>query len=251
MTSRQWSILLALLAANVLLVCCVAPSAFLLLTQPDQYSLQAALNNLQAALPAPAQPTAAPTPTLAAGWKLYTVASDHFALALPPSWKQVPLSQVDAAAQADVFGKKNPELAGAPNASIASLLKFVGVDTAPAGTVDVFSTNINVFHRTEPIAAPLDVYVPISLKALQDLPYVSKPVLHRRVETLAGAAEEFRYSNNLKLPDNQTITTANREYVLVRGKEFFVITGAAPIDQENQYAPIFGQIAASFRWTGN
>ena len=46
MTSRQWSILLVLLAANVLLICCVAPSAFLLLTQPDQYSLQAALNNL-------------------------------------------------------------------------------------------------------------------------------------------------------------------------------------------------------------
>lgn len=254
MTSRQRSLLFVLAIANAILLCCLAPAVFILATQPpDQNPLQPALDALQIALPSPSPP-AALQPTLEAGWKLYTVSTDNFAIALPSTWKQVPLSQADIAAEIDALGKKNPEFGNAPGAqssSVALLVRFVGIDTAPEGTVGAFSTNIDVFHRTQLIDAPLDVYIPISLKALQDLPYASKPIFHRRVQTLAGDAEEFRYHNTLKLPNDQEVTTANREYILVHDKEFFVITCTAPLKQEDRYAPIFERIAASFRWMGN
>ncbi len=252
MTSRQKSILLALIAANGLLLCGIV--AFLALTSADQNPLQSAQDALQRARSSPAAlsaDAALPTPTLEPGWKIYRVPSDGFALALPASWRQLALNQNDLAAVANALGDKNPEFGTAPGSSVAPAVKFVAVDSAPEGTLGSFSTNVNIFHHTQLIEAPLEVYVPIGLKALQDLPNGSKPVLHRRVQTLAGAAEEFQYHNTLTLPNDQNVTTANREYLIVRGKEFFVITCTAPLNQEDRYAPIFEKIAAGFRWTGN
>jgi len=253
-TSRQRSLLVVLALANVLL-CCVAPAAYLLLTQPpDQDPLQPGLDLLQSALaPPPATVgTSQPFPTLEAGWKLYTVPSDSFAIALPPGWKEFAPNPADVVAGMDAFKKKNPEFADVletENSSVAPYIRFIGVDSAPEGMVGNFSTNVNVLHRTQPFDAPLDVYVPISLKALQDLPYVGRPIVQRRVQTLAGQAEEFRYHNTLKLLNDMNVTTANWQYVLVRGREFYVISGSTPLKQEDHYAPIFSKIAASFRWT--
>ena len=258
MTSQQRSLLVVLGLANALLLCCVAPAAHLLLTQtPDQDPLQSTLDVLQSAFLSP--PTSAdigapnPIPTLEAGWKLYTVPSDSFAIALPPGWKQFAPNPADVIAGMDAFKKKNPEFADAldtQDSSVAPYIRFIGVDSAPEGMVGNFSTNVNVLHRTQPIGAPLDVYVPITLKALQDLPYVGRPILQRRFQTLAGQAEEFRYHNTLKLLNDANVTTANWQYVLVRGREFYVISGSTPLKQEDHYAPIFEKIAASFRWTG-
>jgi hypothetical protein len=255
-TSQQRSLLVVLGLANVLLLCCLAPAAFILLSSsPDQNPLQPALDALQAALPAPnPAPPPAQMPTLEAGWKLYSMPSDGFALALPSSWKQLPLDQATVSADLDAIGKKNPEFGnalGGQTSSAASLVKFIGVETALDGMAGSFSTNVNVLHRTQPVQAPLEVYIPITLKALQDLPFAGRPILHERVQTLAGEAEEFHYTNALKTVNGETITTSNRQYVLVRGKEFYVLSGSAPLNQEIKYAPIFEKIAASFRATGN
>lgn len=256
MTSQQKLLLLLLALANVLFLCCLAPAVFILVSSsPDQDPLQPALDALQVALPAPG-PVAAPTPTptLEAGWKLYAVPDDNFAIALPSSWKQLPLDQATVSADLDAVGKKNPEFAnglGGQTSSAAPLLKFIGVETAPDGIAGSFSTNVNVLHRTQPVQAPLEVYIPITLKALQDLPYAGRPILHERVQTLAGEAEEFRYTNTLTTVNDENITTANRQYLLVHGRDFYVISCSAPLNQESKYAPIFEKIAASFRWTGN
>jgi hypothetical protein len=256
MSPRQKSTLLLLALANIVLLCCGTEIALLLLTTPpDQNPWQPVLDAYRSAPPSSA-PTAAlaVTPTLEAGWKLYTVPTDTFALALPPAWKSLPLDPATVAAALGAIGEKNPEFSdalGASNTSAASLVKFIAVDTAPDGSVGTFSTNINVFHRTQPIAAPLQVYIPISLKALQDLPYAGRPILHRRVQTLAGEAEEFRYTNTLKLINDANVTTANRQYLLVRGKELYILSCSAPLKAESRYVPLFEKIAASFRWIGN
>jgi hypothetical protein len=255
MSSRQRWILLLLALANILFLCCVIEAALVLLTTPPhQDPLQPALDAFQFAPPSSA-PMAArqPTPTLEPGWKLYAVPTDSFALALPPSWKQISLDQTSVAAALDAVGQKNPEFAnalGAPDSSAAPLVKFMAVDTALDGMVGTFSTNINVFHRTQPIQAPLEVYIPITLKALQDLPYIGRPILHTRMQTLAGEAEEFRYTNTLKLLTDEDVTTANRQYLIVHGRQLYIISCSAPLSRESKYAPVFAKIAASFRWTG-
>jgi hypothetical protein len=254
MSSRQRWILLLLALANILFLCCVIEAALILVTTPpNQDPLQSALDTFS--LPPPSSTSNegfAPTPTLEAGWKLYAASTDTFAISLPASWKQIPLNETTVAAALNAVGQKNPEFAnalGAQNSSAAPLVKFMAVDTSLDGMVGTFSTNLNVLHRTQPIDAPLEVYIPITLKALQDLPYVGRPILHARIQTLAGEAEEFRYANTLKLLTNENVRTANRQYLIVHGRELYIISCSAPLGQESKYAPIFAKIAASFRWT--
>ncbi len=256
MTSQQKSILIVLGLANLSFLCCLVSAAIILLSAfPNQDPLETARNILPTGLStSDSTPSHSPTPPPQPGWNLFTVPSDSFAIPLPTSWKQLPLDQLTLRVDLDAVGKQNPEFAnptGLQAGSVASLVKFIGVETALEGSVGNFSTNVNVLHRTQLFEAPLEVYVPISLKALQDLPYAGRPILHRRVQTLAGAAEEFSYSNALRLINGQTVNTANRQYLLLHGKEFFVISCSTPVDQESKYAPICEKIAAGFRWTGN
>ncbi len=254
MSSRQRWVLLLLALANILFLCCVIEAALVLVTTPPtQDPLQSALGSLALAPSSTPITALASTPTLEPGWKLYAASTDPFAIALPPSWKQIPLNETTVAAALDAVGQKNPEFAnalGAQNSSAAPFVKFMAVDPSLDGMVGTFSTNINVLHRTQPIDAPLEVYIPITLKALQDLPYVGRPILHTRMQTLAGEAEEFRYTNTIKLLTDENVRTANRQYLIVRGRELYIISCSAPINQENTYAPIFAKIAASFRWVG-
>ena len=208
MTTRSKSILIVLGLANFLLLCCLIPGAIILLSTPNEDILLPIRGILTIGLP-PSEFAASitPTPPPENGWKLYAVPADSFAIALPSSWKQLPLDQLTVSVDLDAVRRQNPEFAnplGDQNSS-AALVKFIGVETALEGGVGNFSTNINVLHRTQAIEMPLDIYIPISLKALQDLPYAGQPILHRRVQTLAGAAEEFRYFNTLRLINGQTI----------------------------------------------
>lgn len=255
-TSQQRSILIVLGIANVSFLCCLVPAAIIVLSSsPSQDLLQPLRDVLPIGLPsANSAASLAPTPPPEPGWNLFAVPADSFAITLPSSWKQLPLDALTVSVDLDAVGKQNPEFAnvlGGQGSSVASLLKFIGVETALDGSVGDFSANINVLHRTQPLPLPLEIYIPISLKALQDLPYGGRPILHRRVQTLAGAAEEFSYSNALRLINGQTVKTVNREYLLLHGREFFVISCSAPLDQESKYAPICEKIAAGFRWTGN
>ena len=256
MTSQQKAILIVLGLANVSFLCCLILAATILLSSsPNQDLLQPVRAALPIGLPSsnsagPGSPTPPPEP----GWNLFAVPADSFAIALPSSWKQLPLDQLTVTADLAEVGKQNPEFAnalGVQTGSVASQVKFIGVETALDGSVGNFSTNLNVLHRTQPIQVPLEVYIPISLKALQDLPYGGRPILHRRVQTLAGAAEEFSYTNALRLINGQIVMTINRQYLLLHDREFFVIACSAPLDQQTKYAPICEKIAAGFRWTGN
>jgi hypothetical protein len=256
MTSQQRSILIVLGLANLSFLCCLIPAAIILLTAPPSQDLLQPVRNVQPIGSSSSNSTASRTPASPPqpGWKLFSVAADNFAIPLPESWKQLPLDQLTLAVDLDAVGKQNPEFSGLPGAqtaSVASLVKFIGVETALDGSVGNFSTNVNVLHRTQPLELPLDLYISISLKALQDLPYGGRPILHRRVQTLAGPAEEFSYSNAIRLINGQTVNTANRQYMLLHGKEFFVIACSTPVEQEFKYAPICEKIAAGFQWTGN
>jgi hypothetical protein len=258
MTSRQRWILIDLVLINVLLFCCIGSIALLLLTQPPgQDPLQSAVGAFQN--PFSTSPPAAPNAssnlvgTPEAGWKSYSNSVDRFAISMPIAWKQIPVNPAAVASDLDLAGRQNPELypPGAQGNSIAASIKFIGIDSAPDAIVGSFKTNVNVIHRSQLIQAPLDVYVPISLKALQDLPTASKPILHRRVLTFAGEAEEFSYHNTVRLSNQPDVATTNRQYVLVLGKEFFIINCTAPLRLEDRYVPLFEKIAASFRWIGN
>ena len=255
MTSQQRSILIVLGLANVSFLCCLIPAAIILLSpSPSQDVLQPARNILPIGLPSPDATPLAPAPPLEASWKLFNVPTDNFTVALPSSWKQLPLDVLTVSVDLDAARRQNPEFdnpLGAQGSSAAPLVKFIGVETALDGGMGNFSTTVNVLHRTQPVPVPLEIYIPISLKALQDLPYAGRPILHRRVQTLAGAAEEFSFSNALRLINGQTVRTANRQYLLLHGREFFVISCSAPLDQESKYVPICEKIAANFRWTGN
>ena len=256
MTSQQKSILIVLGLANLAFLCCLIPTAIVMLSASPNLDLLQQVHDVLPSGLSSANSTASqtPTPPPQPGWVLFNVPSDSFAIPLPTSWKQLPLDQLTLAVDLDAVGRQNPEFLNPPGvqtSSVASLVKFIGVETALDGGVGNFSTTVNVLHRTQPFEVPLEIYISISLKALQDLPYGGRPILHRRIQTLAGAAEEFSYSNALRLINGQTVNTANRQYLLLHGREFFVIACSTPVEQETKYAPICEKIAAGFRWTGN
>ncbi|MCL4395730.1 MAG: hypothetical protein M1482_13165 [Chloroflexi bacterium] len=248
MTSKQKQFLFILAAANAALFCCAAPLIYLFLALTLQPELAPAVLNDLVAPPGGLAPEAGPP--LKTGWALYPVPADRFAIALPPGWKQISFNSQVVAAQVEEIGRKNPDLSplGRQENSVASLVKFIAIDPAPKAAVDSFTTNVNVFHRTMPLPAPLSIYSAISFKALQDNPYASKPIALKHITTTAGDAVVFWYDNRLRMPDDQDVATANRQYVLALGWDLYVINCAAPLPLEPEYAPVFDEIAASFRW---
>jgi hypothetical protein len=247
LTPKQRQIVIILFLTNGLFFCCAAPLIFLLLGLTHNELLPMALSGLVA----PAGGLAVEAgPPLKSGWTLYPMAADRFAIALPPGWKQISFDPQLVAAQLDEVGRKNPGLSpiGRQETSVAPLVKFIAIDTAPAASVDTFTTSVNVFHRTMPVPAPLSIYAAISLKALQDNPYGSQPIARKKITTAAGEAQVFGYDNRLRMPDDQDVASANRQYVVAMGWDLYVINCAAPLALEPQYAPMFDDIAASFRW---
>lgn len=259
MTSQQRNILKWLVLANLVLLFCLLPAVvFVAMQPPDSDPLQIAIATVQALLPpTPTRgPTATPTrvlsptptPTLEPGWKLYPSAQERFALAMPATWDSSVITRDKLSTELDNLAKKNPVIANslkAQSADYLNNLRFIGFETDRAVTAGGFTPNINIIHSVESTDLTLDKVITASQKEFADSKIAAQ---NRRLKTSAGEMAEFKFSMPLKMSNNQTITLAAVQYVLVRGRDQYALSCTCADKQAAKYTPICEKIGQSFRW---
>ncbi len=183
------------------------------------------------------------------GWPLYQVPAEGFALALPSDWRQFDMNPTTFEARFSETLKQNPDLKGMLETirqQIAKGIKFFGLHEPTMRTG--FATNVNVLCLPLPPEGTLDFVVADTLKQLESLPSVTKPIDHERVKTPAGDCERFRYKMAIQTPTGKTVSIALTQFVFVKGATGYVMSLGSLVSQEAQYADTFEKIGQSFRF---
>jgi preprotein translocase subunit SecD len=188
---------------------------------------------------------------LETGWVLYEKPAEGFALALPPTWKQIDMEPNTINTDLDLLEESNPEIGKllkeeAP-VMVASGTKFWSVDLDPAAAKVGSLTRIGVVKLHSEIKISLDALVSGYITLLDDQPGVIKPITHQRVELAGGDAEELRIKTAVTTT-NTTTTTVMTQYILIKDQDFYSIEMGTRAEQAEKYAPIFAKIAQSFHF---
>src|SRR5262249_23621941 len=88
-----------------------------------------------------------PQTTTEAGWPLYEVPAEGFALSLPPDWRQIDMDPKTFEAKFSELARQNPEFEGMREnmrTQIKAGIKFYGLDSTTQRTG--FATNVNVLR---------------------------------------------------------------------------------------------------------
>jgi len=179
------------------------------------------------------------------GWPVYQVSGEDFSIALPPDWRQIDMNPQKFEAGMQEAIRQNPQMqamAGNLRQQMTKGVKFFGLDQTTIGTA--FATNVNIIRVPLPPGGTLDSIVSESLRQYESLSNVTKPVNHERL----GDRERLRVRMSMNMPDGQTQTLANTQYILVHGKDAFVVTLTTLPDQETKYTATFDKIGQSFRF---
>ncbi len=182
-----------------------------------------------------------------AGWTVYQVKADGFALSLPASWRYFDLNPATLEQQFEAALKLNPELQGLLGnlkQQIAAGVKLFAVDEkgARAG----FATNANVSRAPLPPGATLDVVVNELVRTMPKL-LNAQQLTHERVKTGAGDCERFRYKMNIQVGPGQSRLLAVTQFVFIQPGSSYTVTLGTLADQEPQYLATFDKIGQSFR----
>jgi hypothetical protein len=183
------------------------------------------------------------------GWPLYEVPAEGFALALPPDWRRIDMDPKTFEASFNGVLAQNPQLGamlGNLRQQMASGVKFFGLDEATFGTG--FATNVNVVRVPLPPGGNLDAAVADTVKQLEGLPNVVKPVTRERLPA-AGGRERLRFKMTMNVPTGRSATLAVTQYLAVRDKDGYAVTLTTVADQEAKYAATFEKVGQSFRFT--
>jgi tetratricopeptide (TPR) repeat protein len=189
------------------------------------------------------------TTTLETGWVLYEKPAEGFALALPPTWKQIDMDPNSINTDLDLIEESNPEvgkfLRQAARVFVTSGFKFWGVDLDPVVAKVGSLTQISVDKKHSEIKISLGAYVSALIAFWEDQPDVIKPVTHQRVKLAGSDAEELRIKMAVTTT-NTTTTTVMTQYILIKDQDFYSIGMGTRAEQAEKYAPIFAKIAQSF-----
>lgn len=181
------------------------------------------------------------------GWPRYEIAAEGFAVALPPDWRQIDMSPEKFDSVFDEMTAKNPEFAPLLRGVRQQVgLKFFGFDPATAGTG--FATNVNILLQDIPPATTLDAAVAETLRQMEGVPGVARPVAHERLTSATGDRERFRYRLTMVGPDGKRATVAITQYLAVRGGGLYIVTMTTLPGQEAKYAQTFEGIGRGFRF---
>jgi hypothetical protein len=192
-----------------------------------------------------------PPPTvLSSGWKRYERPADGFAITLPPEWQSIDLDPATFESAINVLKEKNPQFGNQLQGQISRLItlgtKFSAFDLSPASFQNNFATNLNIIVEPLPFAASLDFYTQATESQLKTLSAVQQPVVSRRVNTVAGPAQELQYHLKLVATGNQPVTTYTNQFLFVRGKSAYVVTLTTLENKEKDYTDIFEKIGTDF-----
>ena len=184
-----------------------------------------------------------------AGWPVYELPAEGFALELPPGWRQFDMDPKTFEAKFKEAMKKNPQLEpmlGSLRQQIAGGVKFFGFDEAMQGG---FTTNINVIRLPLTPGENLDSAVADALTQYANMPSVIKPVTHERLTMATGDRERIKVKMTVNSATGQQITIATTQFILTKDKNGYSVTLTTTADQESKYAATFDRIGRSFRFS--
>jgi hypothetical protein len=87
-----------------------------------------------------------------------------------------------------------------------------------------------------------------SVKQLESLESVARPIEHQRVKLATGEAERFHYKMTMQSPRGKPAVLAITQFILVKGAESYIVTLTTLSNQEPRYAATFEKIGQSFRF---
>jgi len=186
-------------------------------------------------------PSAASTP-LAQGWNLHQNIPLGFAIALPPTWKVIDMDPKTMDTSIKKITKNPDEIGFLTNFAhnrYAAGVHFFAFDVSSTKIIIWDNAGIEISWRPLKDYVSLDEIVQAGLKRFKQrgLP---PPTSNRRVNLAIGEVQEIK---SISENENAIATT----YLIVKGKDYYVITFGALADKAEKYDPIFWEIAQSFK----
>lgn len=191
------------------------------------------------------------TSTLQSGWTAYELVDEGFSIALPPEWLVIPLDAEALEKGLEAVAKENPALGRMLGENMRNLaaagVKFYALNINPKTlTYDVPMT-LNIIQVDLGIKLPLDSYVPIVIKQLENLLGSDASITHRRVTISGLEAEEFKYLMAMKNAAGNPIKGQVLQYIIPVGTMQYTITLVCPEELFKDYTATLEQIGASFK----
>lgn len=188
------------------------------------------------------------------GWNEYAVPENGFALSVPTSWQRLPVQAQELNSALQTIQQSNPELAQQLGDNAANLfaggVRFWAFDLSPATQQAGFATNVTVTRQNLPSPVSFDTFVSINLNQLNALTTRNSDIVNERVSLAGQPAERVRYLLALNPEQGSPLTAAITQYLVLNGRNAYVITYATRTDQSGKFAAVFEQSASSLRFIG-
>jgi hypothetical protein len=127
---------------------------------------------------------------------------------------------------------------------VAAGIKVLGLEKAGGGP------NVNVGKFPLRGEVSLDEAAADFVKQYDALPTAERPLRRKRTRLKAGEAERVDFVMPVSPPGEPVKRLAMTCYLLVRGRDLYVLTATAGVDETAAYAPTFERVAQSFRLLG-
>ncbi len=207
-------------------------------------------------------PTQTPTPTATPfqlylvgtpqidGWMVFEMPEDGYSIALPPKWQAINLNEsiLDSLINSPWRDESwNEILTDQVRQYIKSGVKFLSYDFSGTNLNPFFPATVYILEVTT-FQFPLDMVMSASIKQMEQLPGVIKPVTGRLITLPAGEAIEIKLKMKPNNVLNKDLVIYMTVYVLYQNNDQFLIYMAAPADNTALYASTFDQIARTFKF---
>jgi hypothetical protein len=204
-------------------------------------------------------PTDTPAPVsvlestvLESGWTRYE-SSDGFAISLPPQWQPLNLNAVALGNALEAVSEDVPEFEQFFSNQfmrnlVASGIKFYALDLSPESVSYQIPSSINILKTDLGIEFPLDPYVALNIRQIQEFADPAVPIINERV-TLGEAgpeAEMLQYQMNLPGISGELSPAVLLQYLIVDKSLVYVITLSAPPELLEAKLETMKQIAQTF-----
>ena len=192
-------------------------------------------------------PTPVPSPTkspLPAGWSTVTRSADGFSIAIPPTWRAIDLDPQTMASAFKTMVEQNPSIGQAYSvdqmqAMVQQGIKVMAFDFGNGG-----QTNLNVIHQALPYELTAGDFSQLAASQVSVQLKIATPKIE-----LATVGNLDARVISYELPfqtGSGTFNASFSQYVVVQGKDAYIITFTSRSGDAVGNRPTFDQIAANF-----
>jgi hypothetical protein len=185
-------------------------------------------------------PSPAPSPTT-------IVSPDGYTLALPASWVALPVTGGDITALLSLLGQAQPGVANLIKSYLdvtGAKVSLVGLD--PAGTAaGGLPAGAIVLLQPNPLGLSLDFLGGVVGVALGRVPGLVGGVQKEKVQIASGEAIRFTFDVGASGASGAPVTGRLVQYLVVRGRQGYIITFTTSSDHIARDGPLFDAIIAS------